>query len=125
MIREWLGKLKTALNPPPPPDFLLDDELGELEEELPALAKTLRAQQTQITELKRHASRKAKLSALGAVGIVLLGAWMFRYEPMRSSDASIVMLDRWTGNLLVTSNRGPGWVDVQSFDTKRKGDKNE
>lgn len=121
MIREWLGKIKATLNPPLPPDFLLDNELDELEEELPALAKVIRAQQTQITGIKRIASKKMWLFALGSAVIVLLAAWMFRYEPMRGHDSSIVMLDRWTGNLLVTSNSGSAWVDVQSFETKTQG----
>lgn len=120
MIGEWLGKLKTALNSPLPPDFLLDDELDELEEELPALARVIRAQQAQITGMKQHASKKVWLFALGSAGIVLLVAWMFRYEPMpmpQAGSQKAILLDRWTGNMLVTvPDSDAVWIDAHSFE---------
>jgi hypothetical protein len=93
MIGEWLGKLKTALNPPSPPYFMLDDELDELEEELPALARVLRSQQEQISRLDCRLSLR-KSVAIAAIAFVVWFSWFFRYEP---ADNGMVVLDRWTG----------------------------
>lgn len=55
--------------------------------------------------------------------LLMLGLWLFRYEPMPrvESDAQgPVLLDRWTGNLLVTSREGATWIDIQSLETRSK-----
>jgi hypothetical protein len=111
----WLGKLKATLNPPLPPYFLLDDELDELNNELPALAKVLRAQQDQLRLLAKRQSSGLPLKTL-AVSALLL-AWLFRYEPMPTGALGAI-LDRWNGNIFVVNK--DRWIDAQSYETKRE-----
>lgn len=120
-LLDWIRK-PWATNPPPL-DFLTEAEFEELEEDLPALASVIRAHQAQIVRLDQRMASTTRRRVVGLVGIVLLVAWMFRYEPMpmpQSNGSGTVLLDRWSGNLLVTSSDGVAWVDIQSFETKSR-----
>lgn len=60
-----------------------------------------------------------KYFAIAAIVFIAWFSWFFRYEPMpKSEGSSSVMLDRWTGNILVAERDDVAWVDVQSFETK-------
>ncbi len=47
-------------------------------------------------------------------------SWLFRYEPMVQGESGAMLLDHWTGKVLVTSSKGVAWFDVADFETFKK-----
>lgn len=53
--------------------------------------------------------------------VLIVGAWMFRYELVSANDSALVFrLDRWTGDLLVAGSMGKGHVEFVKPDDKSK-----
>jgi hypothetical protein len=51
------------------------------------------------------------------VVVVFVGAWLFRYEPMPVTGAP-VLLDRWTGNVLIARPDGIKRVTEEAAKTR-------
>jgi hypothetical protein len=54
-----------------------------------------------------------KYLAIAAVVFIVWFSWFFRYEPIVTNGAPMI-LDRWNGNIFNPFHEGGYWIDPQS-----------
>jgi hypothetical protein len=59
-----------------------------------------------------------KYLAIAAVVFIVWFSWFFRYEPMVTNGAPMI-LDRWNGNIYILYDDGY-WLDPQSKSVREK-----